>query len=890
MATARTPSEGGPAEPPQRIFLLDGHSLSYRAFFALPTTLATTSGQLTNAVYGFTSMLIKLLGDEHPDYLAVAFDKGRPTFRLAAYPEYKAGRAEAPDEFRQQLGLIREVLETLRVPIVEVVDYEADDALATLAIRSVALGLEAVIVTADRDFFQLVRPGISVMFNRRGISDIVLYDVAAVTERFGLPPEKYLDYVALKGDPSDNIPGVPGVGEKTASKLIQDHGSVEELLQRTAELKPKLRDAIEAAGPDLIRNKDLARLETDLELSVAPEDCVMGSWDPDAVRRLFNSLEFRTLLERLEDVEATKKPIVEKASLDLVTGELEGLVRALGTGGPLAVHPNVRADGVTGLAVSAGGGEAMFVSFERTPPEVSAWLADPDAPKWVHDAKDLQSALLRAGHRLEGVRFDTLLAGYLLDPAEANYPLGALCQRYLGLDVLAEVEAEEGVQGDLFDDPSRRIAGGAAAVGLLAPVLQERVRRAELEPLLNEVEMPLSAVLAGMQAAGVALDVGYLKDMSETLGDRMATIEADIYQLAGEPFNIGSPPQLRVILYGKLGLASGKKTSKGALSTDADVLEKLRDDHPIVEAILSYRELSKLKSTYLDALPPLVGRDGRIHTTYNQVGAATGRLSSVNPNLQNIPVRGDLGRQIRRAFVPGGPDRTLLVADYSQIELRVLAHLSGDENLHEAFASEADIHAATAAKMFGLPLDQVDPELRRRAKVVNYGLAYGMNAYGLASRMGIAPDEAAEFIDAYFAGFPRIRDFLDRQVGRATAEGFTATILGRRRYLPELGSANPRIRDMGRRMALNAPIQGSAADILKLAMIEVDREFAGSGLDCRMVLTVHDELVFDVAISDLDASAALAKRAMESAYPLTVRLRADLGHGPNWAEAAPAGH
>jgi DNA polymerase-1 len=398
-------------------------------------------------------------------------------------------------------------------------------------------------------------------------------------------------------------------------------------------------------------------------------------------------------------------------------------------------------------------------------------------------------------------------------------------------------------------------------------------------------------VLAKMQTFGIALDVEYLREMSETMGDRMATLEADIYQHAGEEFNLNSPPQLRVILYDKLGLAPGKRTSKGALSTDADVLEKLRDRHPIVDAILGYRELSKLKSTYLDALPPLVSpRDGRIHTTFSQVGAATGRLSSRDPNLQNIPIRGDLGRQIRRAFVPSGAGRELLVADYSQIELRVLAHLSGDEALHEAFAADADIHAATAAKVFDLPLDQVEPELRRRAKVVNYGLAYGMNAFGLASRMGIAPDEAQEFIDSYFAGFPRIKEFLDRQVVRASADGYTATMLGRRRYLPELQSANPRIRDMGRRMALNAPIQGSAADVLKLAMIGVDRELAASGLDCIMVLTVHDELVFDVAAGDLAEARTLVKRAMEAAYPLSVPLRADLGQGATWADAAPAGH
>jgi DNA polymerase-1 len=886
---ANEPSNDGDAGRPKRIFLLDGHSLAYRAFFALPPSLATTSGQITNAVYGFTSMLIKLMSEDKPDYIAVAFDKGRPTVRLEQYADYKAGRKEAPDEFRQQLGLIREVLETLRIPIVEVEGYEADDAIATLAVRAAQRGLEAVIVTADRDFFQLVRPGIHVMFNRRGISDIVTYDVDAVAQRFGLPPEKYLDYVALKGDPSDNIPGVPGVGEKTASKLIQDYGDVESVLEHAAELKGRLRSGIESAGQDLIRNKELARLNCDLDLDLEPEASVMGEWDHDAVRRLFNSLEFRTLLERLEDVERAAKPKVEAGSLDVRTGTAEDLTAILSAKGPKAVHPLLD-QGIKGMGLSAGAGQALFVAFDRMADELLEWLENAAATKWVHDAKDFQTALLSEGHQMSGVAFDTLLAGYLLDPAEASYPLDELSRKYLGLDVLSEVEGED--EGQLFADPSKRVGGSAAAVGLLAPLLQERIERAGLTPLLAEVEMPLSAVLARVQAAGVRLDVDYLTEMSESLGDQMATLEQEIYRHAGEEFNIGSPPQLAVILYEKLRLPILKRTMKGrAPSTDADVLEKLRDQHSIVDALLQYRELSKLKSTYLDALPPLVNaKTGRLHTTYNQVGAATGRLSSVNPNLQNIPVRGELGRQIRRAFIPGGQDRLLLVADYSQIELRVMAHLSGDEAMAEAFAAGKDFHAATAAKVFGVPEEDVDGAMRSRVKQINYGLPYGMNSYGLASRIGITADEAAEFIDAYFAQFPRIREFLDRQVARAAAEGFTETILGRRRYLPELQAANPRVRDMGRRMALNAPIQGGAADIMKLAMIKVDTELTDSGLDCVMVLTVHDELVFDVAESDLDRSAKLVTEAMETAYPLTVPLKVDVGWGKNWAEAAPVGH
>ncbi|MGH2724397.1 MAG: DNA polymerase I [Actinomycetota bacterium] len=874
----------------KRIFLLDGHSLSYRAFFALPTSLATSSGQVTNAVYGFTSMLIKLLGEERPDMLAVAFDRGPPTRRLELYGEYKAGRAETPDEFREQLGLIREVLETLRVPIVEVDGEEADDAIATLALRAREQGMEAVVVTADRDFFQLVGPGIRVMFNRKGISDIVDYDPEAVEERFGLPPDKYLDYVALKGDPSDNIPGIPGVGEKTASKLIQEYGSAEGVLAHAEELKPKIKAGVLEAGQDIVRNKDLARLRTDLELDVEPDDCVVGDWDADAVRRLFNSLEFRSLLERLEDI-GTVTPVLDSTQLELSQASRKELSGLLEGEGPLAVALRSEGGRLTGVALSAGGGRGMSVALDGTVPQaLRTWLADPVRRKWVHDAKELETTALRVGLRAEGVAIDTMLAAYLLDPAEASYPLGALSAKYLGADVMEALVGEGATEeGQLpLSDPWRREAAQAAAVALLAPALEELAARAGVGALLHEVELPLARVLAGMQAAGVALDVEYLNEMSESVGDRMRSLEADIYTHAGEEFNIGSSQQLAVILYERLGLPILKRTVKGrAPSTEADVLEKLRDHHPVVEGLLRYRELAKLKSTYLDALPPLVAEDGRVHTTFNQVATATGRLSSTNPNLQNIPVRGELGRQIRKAFI-AQEGRVLLVADYSQIELRVLAHLTGDPNLAEAFASDTDIHAATAGKVFGLPPEQVDAELRRRAKMVNYGLAYGMNAYGLASRLGIPPDEAQEFIDAYFEGFPNVKEFLDRQVAMATAEGFTGTMLGRRRYLPELQSPNPRIRDMGRRMALNAPIQGSAADIIKLAMVRVDG--AIESLPATMVLTVHDELVFEVEEAVVpDISEAVTKE-MEAAYELSVPLRVDLGSGPTWADAAPAGH
>jgi DNA polymerase-1 len=876
-------------DPPRRLFLLDGHSLSYRAFFALPTTLATTTGQVTNAVYGFTSMLIKLLSEERPDLIAVAFDIGAPTVRLEKYAEYKAGRPETPDEFRQQLGLIVEVLETLRIPVIGVEGHEADDAIATLALRALAREIEVSIVTADRDFFQLVRPGLTVLFNVKGISDIRRYDVEAVTERFGLPPERYLDYVALKGDASDNIPGVPGVGEKTASRLVQEFGSVEALLARTTELKGKLKGAIEEAGEQLALNKELAELNVDLELEVEPEDCVMGEWDVEAVRTLFTSLEFRTLFERLEEVGRSAKPAVELAELDLREAGAEELRALIAAEAPKAIRVHLEGRQVVGIAASAGGGQAAYAELPDLGPVAEA-LGDPDAPKWAHDAKEAETAALAEGRSLSGVAFDSMLGAYLLDPAAASFELGPLCEQYLGTDVVGAVGEE--AEGQLFGASWRAPAAEAAAIALLAPALAERLDKAGLRGLLQDVELPLSSVLARMQANGVALDVGYLEEMATGVRDRMVALRAEIYERAGEEFNLNSPPQLRAILYDKLGLSPGKRTPKGQLSTDASVLEKLRDAHPIVDALLQWRELDKLNSTYLEALPKQVDpRDGRVHTTFNQTGAATGRLSSTNPNLQNIPVRGELGRQIRRAFVPGSAEQVLLVADYSQIELRILAHLAEDEGLTAAFESGADIHTATSARVFGLPEDQVDPATRSRAKAINYGLAYGMNAWGLATRLEITPDEAQEFIDSYFEAFPQIRDYLDRQVARAAAEGFTETILGRRRYIPELQASNPRVRDMGRRMALNAPIQGSAADVFKLGMIGVDRALrAEPDLACRMLLTVHDELVFEVPSEHVEAAAGLVGREMEGAFELKVPLRADLGWGPNWAEAVPAGH
>ncbi|HEX9711688.1 MAG TPA: DNA polymerase I [Actinomycetota bacterium] len=863
------------------LLLLDGHSLAYRAFFALPTTIATTSGQVTNAVYGFTSMLIKLLGEWRTERIAVAFDIGRPTIRLAAYPEYKAGRAETPGEFHGQIDLIEEVLGALSIPVLGIPGHEADDVLATLACRGVEEGFDVVLVTADRDVLQLVGPGIRVLFNRKGVSDYTLYDEAAVQERFGLPPEKLVDFAALKGDPSDNLPSVPGVGEKTAAQLIQSFGSVEGVYEHLDDLPSRikrLRGALEGAREQVMINKDLARLVDDLELDVDPAQLRMGQWDEAGIRELFSVLQFRALLDRLLDLREAMTPVEAAGDVTVTAG-----AKAIG-GAPQRVGIIAPDDGA-GIGVASSEQASTWVG---DPAEARALLEDATVEKVCHDAKALRVRLARAGISLAGVAFDTQIAAYLLDPAPGKYDLAGVSMRYLRRE-LPQARASEG-DGQLaltVDDTGVAEAACAAAAALLplAEKLSEEIDRVEMRRLYDEVELPLEQVLARMELTGVAIDTEMLNRQSTEMGKRIAELETEIYELAGGPFNLNSPPQLRVMLYERLGMKPSRRTKTG-YSTDAAALESLRGEHPIVDLLLEYRELSKLRSTYLDALPKLVDpADGRVHATFNQTASATGRISAQNPNLQNIPVRTELGKKIRRAFIAGFADHTLLVADYSQIELRVLAHITGDPGLTEAFERDEDVHAATAARVFGFAVDEVPKDLRERAKAINFGLAYGMNRFGLAQRLGIAPDEAQAFIDGYFASFPKVAEFMVQVVKDAYTDGFTTTLLGRRRYLPELEHRNPQVRGLGERQALNAPIQGSAADIIKLAMLKVDEGLSRGGLDARMVLTVHDELVFEVPTGQIRATTERVRSLMEQAYPLAVPLKVDVSAGDSWADA-----
>jgi DNA polymerase I len=864
--------------------LLDGNSIAYRAFFALPEDLATTSGQVTNAVYGFTRMLIRLLADHHPDGLAVAWDVSRRSFRTEQYPEYKAQREKAPDNFRSQLPLIDEVLEALDVTQLRLEGYEADDLIATLTREAVAEGWDVLIVTGDRDAFQLIDDHVKVVYTRRGITDTVMADAAYVQERYDITPEQYVEYAALRGDTSDNLPGVAGVGEKTAAKLLNKYGSLEGIYSALEDQTPKLKENLAAAREQVFLNRELMRLVADVDLPLDLEGIRRGEWEQAKVKDLFESLEFHSLWEDLLSVQPTATDLpgeVLDVETSLVTAADE--VAALAKGQRLVVDV-VSSDGdVFGVAVSRDADSAAVVPLHSLAP-LAGPLADPAVAVIGHDVKEAVRVLTGEGLDVARVAMDTALAAYVLNPSSRNYDLADVAGRYLGLE-LESPDAEPEEEGTLpFDSgPDLEAAGRrVAAIDRLADRMWSELEARDERDLFERFELPLIPVLARMELVGIGVDRDYLEGLGEELRTELAQLETKICDIAGEEFNVNSTDQLRYILFEKLELPVQKKTSTGKPSTDASVLEKL--EHPIVEALLRYRELEKLRSTYVDGYLPLVTPEGRIHTRFNQMAATTGRLSSDRPNLQNIPVRSETGRTIRRAFIPR-PGWTFLVADYSQIELRVLAHMSGDPGLLEAFNStDSDIHTATAARVWGVPLEEVQPEMRRRAKMINFGLLYGMEAFGLASRLGIPREEAAHHIEAYFEQFPDVKEFMQGVVVQARNQGYTTTLFGRRRYLPELKSDNYRIRQMGERMALNAPVQGTAADIIKLAMIELDAALRRREMESSLLLQIHDELVLEAPPSELEDLESLTTEVMEGVCELDVPLRVDLGSGPNLAE------
>jgi len=866
------------------LILIDANGLVYRAFFALPY-FTTSNGQPTNAVYGFATMLLKVLEEESPDYVAVAFDRPGPTFRHEAYAEYKATRRQMPDDLRPQIGLAKEVVEALRLPVFEVAGFEADDIIGALARKAEAGGMDVLIVTGDLDTLQLVSPHTRVMMTARGITETTVYDEAAVRQRFGIAPAQIPDLKSLKGDTTDNIPGVPGVGEKTASRLLAQYPSVEALLDAVGEIRePKLRQQLKERREQVLRSKHLATIVTDLDVPLDPEFLRRRPPDEDQVKALFTALEFKTLLERLGVAAPTPQGrgayrTVDPEALPALLEGAKHLAVALAAdpGHPLTAR-------LHGIAVSARTGEGAYLAGAAIPAPLARLLEREDLPKYSQDIKHDRLLLEQAGLHPRGFAFDVSLASYLLDPGKRTHTLDAAAWQFLGWR-LGAGQAEEGGLA-LGQTPDEATAQQADAIGRLVEVLDARLQERDLLGLYREIELPLVDVLARMETVGVAIDVEALRALSGTLRARLEALTTEIYRLAGTEFNIGSPKQLAFVLFEKLQLPTLKRTKTG-FSTDAEVLEQLAPQHEVVARILEHRELSKLLSTYVDVLPDLIDpRTGRLHTTYNQTVASTGRLITTDPNLQNIPIRTDVGQQIRRTIVPGRPEHVLLSADYAQIELRVLAHITGDPGLLEAFKGGEDIHAVTAAEVFGVAAGAVTADQRRLAKVFNYGIAYGISDFGLAAQLGIGRDEARQFMDAYFARYPRVAEYMRQTVEVARRQGYVTTLLNRRRYLPDILSRNRVIREAAERIAINAPIQGSAADIIKLAMLRIHRDVLPKMPGVEMILQIHDELLFELPRARVGEVAPLVRESMAQAYRLAVPLEVSVAVGPNWQDLA----
>lgn len=873
------------------LLLLDGNSLTYRAFYALPTDMATAGGQITNAVFGFTSMLTNLLRDHEPSGVLVAFDRPEPTFRHTAEPLYKAQRERSPEELREQVGLVKEILAAAGITTVERAGWEADDVLATVATHAARNGRDVIIVTGDRDTYQLVSdPHVRVLYNKRGVSDYDLYDEAGILARTGVTPAQYADYAALRGDPSDNLPGVPGVGEKTAAKLITTYGDLDGIFAHVEDQTPKLRASLAEHEARARLNRDLMVLRRDAPVEVDLDE-LKPRPDVDALRHLFDLLEFRALGTRalaalgVESEGASSTPTrVLGAEPVLVGDPSEPLVAwkacdhvdvAAAWEGEPARSPLV------GIAVARESGAVDWI-----PGDVAGSIDWSGVTVRGHQVKAIMRSLLGAGTTLMDLDADVGVLGYLVDPASGRYGIAELLERYTDAS-LASPATPEGqlALGDApVDATATTTAAAALAVGVLAPVLRERLEAAGMTALHDEIERPLVGVLAKMEHLGVGVDVEALRRINTDLTRRVADLVGRLHEIVGREFNPNSPTQLREILYTERGLTPGKKTKTG-FSTDAATLERLRDDWPeFIDPLLEFRELDKLRGTYGEGLIAEVASDGRIHATFTQTVARTGRLSSEHPNLHNIPVRSDQGRVFREAFVPAA-GTVLLVADYNQIELRCIAHLAQDPGLIAAFTSGEDLHRATAAKVFGVDPATVTLDQRSKAKMVSYGLAYGMEAFGLGQRLGIPTDEAAVILDAYFAAFPNVKAYMEATVAEARDRGYTETLFGRRRPMPELRDPNFRIRQAGERQAMNAGIQGLAADIFKVALVRIDAALTQADLASRLVLQVHDEVVLEVARDERDTVGPMVVDLMRSAAELSVPLEVNVAWGATWADA-----
>jgi DNA polymerase I len=889
-----------------RLLLMDGHSLAYRAFFALPVeNFSTTTGQHTNAVFGFTSMLINVLRDEQPTHIAVAFDKSRQTFRLQEYAEYKAKRNKTPEEFSSQLPLINEVLDALRIKHLAKEGYEADDIIATLVTQALDEGYEVLILTGDRDAFQLVTEDATVLYPMRGVSELARMTPAAVEERYGVPPQRYPDLAAIVGETSDNLPGVPGVGPGFAARWLKEYDGLDGVITNADLITGKKGEALREHLGDVIRNRRLNELVRDLDLELAPPDLEAQSWDRQLVHTLFDSLEFRVLRERLLESWDVQHDDIDDSGFELsgamlAGGEVEAWLNE--HAGPetrtgVTVHGGWGAGTgeVRGLALAAADGQAAWVDATEVTPDDDAammsWLGDPARDKVLHDANGPMLALAARGWPLRGLVSDTALAAYLVRPDQRSYDLADLTLRYLKRE-LKQGSADVAQEELLFEDETS--GGGIAETSMLharavldlADTLDGEIEQTGGTRLLAEVELPLVNLLASMEQTGIAVDLDHLESLESHFATEVRDAANEAYRVIGKEINLGSPKQLQVVLFEELGMPKTKRTKTG-YTTDADALQGLyeKTEHPFLMALLRHRDVSRLRQT-IEGLLKTVQSDGRIHTTFNQTIAATGRLSSTDPNLQNIPIRTEEGRRIREGFVVGKGYDCLMTADYSQIEMRIMAHLSEDDELIAAFKSGQDFHSITASRVFGVPADDVTPGQRAKIKAMNYGLAYGLSAFGLGQQLRIDPSEARGLMDEYFMTFGGVRDYLAGVVDEARRTGFTETILGRRRYLPDLSSDIRQRREMAERMALNAPIQGSAADLIKVAMLHVDGAIREAGLGSRMLLQVHDELVFEVAEGERDALEEIVRREMGGAADLAVPLDVSVGTGRSWHDAA----
>jgi DNA polymerase I len=874
----------------KKLVLIDGNSIAYRAFFALPL-LNNDKGVHTNAIYGFTTMLLKILEEEKPTHLLVAFDAGKTTFRHATFTEYKGGRQKTPPELSEQFPFIRDLLDAFGISRYELENYEADDIIGTLSKVADEEGFQVKVISGDKDMTQLASENVTVCITRKGITDMEIYTPEHIQEKYGLHPNQIIDMKGLMGDQSDNIPGVPGVGEKTAIKLLKEFETLEGLLSSIDQVSgAKLKDKLSEFKNQAIMSKQLATITREAPVEVVLPAIEYSGYSYEKVKSIFKELGFNSLLEKMEPSGAERQEVeLEEIQFEMAKEITKEMLTDNASLYVEILEDNYHLAPILGLAVVNANGKYFFeTDIAVHSPLFKEWAEDESKSKIVYDAKGTEVSLRKRGIHLKGIQFDLLVASYLLNPSESLDDISSVARQYNEVNVQSNDEfygkgAKRSVPG--IEELADHIVRKAIILEKLSGKLEDELKENQQYELFHDLEMPLSLILADMESAGIKVDVGRLKNMNEELAAKLITLESKIHQLAGEHFNINSPKQLGVILFEKLGLSSGKKTKTG-YSTSADVLEKLADDHEIIREILDYRQLGKLQSTYIEGLLKVVHPiTDKVHTRFNQVLAQTGRLSSIDPNLQNIPIRLEEGRKIRQAFIPSEKDWVIFAADYSQIELRVLAHIAKDEKLIQAFKDDLDIHTKTAMEVFHVSADDVTSNMRRHAKAVNFGIVYGISDFGLSQSLNITRREAGLFIERYLESYPGVKHYMEDIVKVAKQQGFVTTILQRRRYLPEITSRNFNIRSFAERTAMNTPIQGSAADIIKKAMIDMADRLQSEKLQSRLLLQVHDELIFEAPKDEIEKLKEIVPDVMENAVELSVPLKVDYSYGPTWFDA-----